>query len=92
MLEQYGLTREEADRSAWAIEPGGRRFEGAAAVNRVWWQVGGGWRLLAAAYRVRPVARIEDAAYAWFAGNRSRFGRFGVTPECDDPGARCGPG
>jgi hypothetical protein len=35
MLAAHGLTRAEADRSAWVIERGGRRLEGAAALSRV---------------------------------------------------------
>jgi predicted DCC family thiol-disulfide oxidoreductase YuxK len=85
----YGLTREEADRAAWAIGPDGVRAEGAAAINRVLRELGGGWSAPARAYRMRPVAAIEEAAYRWFAGNRSRFRRFGVTPECDEPGSDC---
>ena len=92
VIERYGLTRAGVDRAAWAIEPGGRRFEGAAAVNRVWRELGGNWGRLAGAYRIGPVARVEDGAYRWFARNRSRFRRFGVLPECEEPGAPCRPG
>jgi len=34
MLAAHGLTRAEADQSAWVIERGGRRLEGAAALSR----------------------------------------------------------
>lgn len=89
VLEQYGITREEADRAAWAIDREGRRSGGAAATNRVLREMGGGWAWLARAYQLRPVAVMEEAAYRWFAGNRSRFARFGVRPECDELGADC---
>jgi predicted DCC family thiol-disulfide oxidoreductase YuxK len=89
VLERYGFTREEADRAAWTIESSGGRLEGAAAINRVWHEVGGTWRGLAALYRLRPVAAVEEAFYRWFAARRSRFHRFGVTPECDEPDAGC---
>jgi predicted DCC family thiol-disulfide oxidoreductase YuxK len=58
-------------------------------VNRVLQEVGGPWSLLAAGYRLRPVAALEEALYRWFARNRSRFHRFGVRPECDEPGSDC---
>jgi len=45
--------------------------------------------VFAAAYRPRPIAAVEEAVYRWFARNRSRFHRFGVTPECDEPSAGC---
>lgn len=89
VLERFGLTRNDADRAAWAIEPGGRRLEGAAAVNRCLEEFGGAWSLVGALYGAAPVRIVEDAAYGWFARHRSRFERFGVTPECDEPGAGC---
>jgi len=87
-LERYGVTRAEADRAAWSIDRTGRRLEGAAAVNRVLHELGG-WAALALAYRVRPVAALEEALYRWFAPRRSGFRRLGVTPECDEPGSAC---
>src|SRR2546430_7688484 len=90
VLERFGLTREEVDRAAWTVDPSGGRLQGAAAINRVLDEVGGGWRALAALYRVRPIAAIEEAFYSRFARNRSRFHRFGVKPECDEPDADCG--
>ena len=89
VLSRYGLTREEADRAAWTIERSGRRSQGAEAVNRVIRELGGPWSLLAAAYGLWPVAPLEEAAYRWFARNRSRFHRFGIRPECDEPGSDC---
>lgn len=69
-LERYAITRDEADRSAWAIDRLGRRFEGAAAINRVLGALGGPWRLAAGLYRVPPVKSLEDATYRWFARHR----------------------
>src|SRR5260370_11685566 len=83
VLARCGVTGEEADRAGWTIG-GERRLEGAAAVNRVWRELGGGWALLARPYRLRPVALVEEAAYRWFARNRSSFHRLGVLPECDE--------
>jgi predicted DCC family thiol-disulfide oxidoreductase YuxK len=89
VLGRYGITREQADRAAWAIDPSGTRLEGAAAVNRVLAELGGGWAVLAALYRMRPVAALEEVVYRWFAPRRSRFHRFGIRPECDEPGVDC---
>jgi predicted DCC family thiol-disulfide oxidoreductase YuxK len=91
-LERYRITREEALRAAWAVDRDGRRWEGAAAVNRAFREIGGGWTKLAGPYRFAPVAALEDALYRWFAKNRPRFHRFGVRPECDEADADCGQG
>ena len=89
VLERYGVTRPEADRAAWTIDAAGNRLEGAAALNRVLDELGGGWAVLAAPYRLPPIAAVEEAAYRWFAPRRSGFHRFGVTPECDQPEVGC---
>jgi predicted DCC family thiol-disulfide oxidoreductase YuxK len=89
VLAAHGLTRAEADRSAWVIEPSGHRISGAAGLNRVLEELGGGWRLLALSYRVPLLASVEEAAYRWLAANRERLGWLGVTPECDRPGVVC---
>jgi predicted DCC family thiol-disulfide oxidoreductase YuxK len=88
VLARYGITREEADRAAWTID-GEERLEGAAAVSRVWRELGSGWGVLASAHRLQLVAIVEEALYRWFARNRSAFKRFGVRPECNEPGAGC---
>ena len=90
VLAAHGLTRADADRSAWAIEPGGRRQEGAAALNRVLEELGGGWRLFALPYRLPLLAGAEEAAYRWVAANRERLAWLGVTPDCERPGVSCG--
>jgi predicted DCC family thiol-disulfide oxidoreductase YuxK len=89
VLARYGIARQEAERAAWVIGPDGVRSEGAGAINRVLRETGGGWSALARTYRLWPVAVIEEAVYRWFARNRSRFHRFGVSPECDEPGSDC---
>jgi predicted DCC family thiol-disulfide oxidoreductase YuxK len=89
VLERYGVTRDEADQAAWTVDPEGHRLEGAAAVNRVLAEMGGVWPGVARLYQFPPTAPVEEAFYRWFARNRSRFARFGVTPECDEPGANC---
>lgn len=82
LLESLGLTRELADATAWAVEPGGERFGGAAAVNRALAEIGGSWAVAARAYRVAPVRWVEDAAYRWVARNRPSLARWwGDPPE-----------
>ncbi|HEY4914391.1 MAG TPA: DCC1-like thiol-disulfide oxidoreductase family protein [Candidatus Dormibacteraeota bacterium] len=89
VLARYGITREEADRAAWTIDLDGHRLGGAAAVSRVMREMGGGWAVVARAYRLRPAAVVEEAVYRWFASNRSSFRRFGVRPECGEAGSGC---
>ncbi|MBI4307139.1 MAG: DUF393 domain-containing protein [Chloroflexi bacterium] len=82
-----GLTREECEREAWAIEPDGRHHRGAAAV------VAG----LAWALGVRPLLglsylpglkQIEDIVYAWVAANRSELPQ--AKPHCLEHPGECG--
>jgi predicted DCC family thiol-disulfide oxidoreductase YuxK len=89
VLERYGITREEADRSSWTVDRSGGRLEGAAALNRVLPELGMPWRVVAVAHRLGPMAALEEALYRWFAARRSRFAWLGVTPECDEPGSGC---
>ena len=70
LIEGLGLTREEVGRAAWAVEPGGRRLEGAAAINRVLRELGGGWSLAAGLYRLRPIGWVEDRYYKRVARRR----------------------
>lgn len=85
-----GLSKREVDRAVWVIETTGRRYEGAAAINRTLEELGR-WRHLAALYRLSPVRQVEDRLYGWFAANRSRFARWGITPACERPGVECLP-
>jgi predicted DCC family thiol-disulfide oxidoreductase YuxK len=89
VLDRYGLSREDVDRTAWIVDSSGHRLEGAAAVNRVLRELGGVWPHLASAFRLEPVAATEEMVYRWFARNRTRFRRFGVRPECEEPGSDC---
>jgi predicted DCC family thiol-disulfide oxidoreductase YuxK len=89
-LERYGVSRAEADRAAWLVEPDGRRLEGAAAMSRTLELIGGGWQILALPHRLGAAAALEEAAYRWVARNRQHLARFGVTPECDLPDNPCG--
>jgi predicted DCC family thiol-disulfide oxidoreductase YuxK len=89
VLARYGLSREEVDRSAWTIDRDGHRLAGVAAINRVLREMRGPWPSLAGVHRLKPLASLEEVGYRWFARNRSRFRRFGVRPECQEPGANC---
>lgn len=73
MLERFGLSREQAAREAWLVEPDGRRHAGAAAINRVFAELGGLWGWLALAYRLAPVRWLEDRLYRWVADHRGAF-------------------
>ena len=73
LLEACGMTRAEADRSAWAVDQAGNRWEGAAAINRAFEELGGVWAVCAWPYRLQPIAGLEEAAYRWVARNRSRL-------------------
>ena len=80
-LERYGVTRAEADAMVWTIDPGGSRLGGAAAVCRALSELGGGWRLLAALYRLPGVRQAGDAVYRWVAGHRETLSdRWGDAP------------
>jgi predicted DCC family thiol-disulfide oxidoreductase YuxK len=54
-----------------ATEPDGRRFVGAAAVNRVLRELGGAWRLLGSLYLVPSIGWLEDRYYARVARRRA---------------------
>ncbi len=70
LIESLGLTREEVDRASWAVG-GGERFEGAAGINRVLRELGGGWRVLGSLYLVPPVGWLENRYYRRVARRRS---------------------
>ena len=71
LIERLGLSREEVARASWAVDPGGGRFEGAAGVNRVLRELGGGWAAVAWLYQVPPVRWVEDSYYTRVARKRS---------------------
>ena len=71
LIESVGLTREEVGRAAWAVESGGRKFEGAAAINRVLRELGGVWRLLGSLYLMPPLGWVEDRYYGRVARKRA---------------------
>ena len=71
LIETLGLTREEVGRAAWAVERGGRKFEGAAAINRVLRELAGGWSVLGSLYGVPPLRWVEDRYYSRVARRRA---------------------
>jgi predicted DCC family thiol-disulfide oxidoreductase YuxK len=71
LIESLGLTPEQVSRAAWAVESDGRKFEGAAAINRVLRELGGVWALVASLYQVPPVRWVEDRYYARVAKRRA---------------------
>lgn len=90
ILRRYGLTRAQADRTAWAIDASGRIYSGAAAVNHVLAVLGNPWRWLAALYRLPPLRWLEDRLYRWVAQNRHRLSAlWSTTPECEQRGGAC---
>lgn len=90
LLARTGLTRAQVNASAWVIDRQGRRYAGAAAINRTLRELGG-WRALAIPAVVPPIAWAEEAFYSWFARHRGRFARWGSTPACARPGVACEP-
>jgi predicted DCC family thiol-disulfide oxidoreductase YuxK len=85
----YGISREQLDHEAWAVDPAGRKHGGAAAINRLLAELGPPWAWAAALYAFPPVKLAETLGYRWFADHRPLFARWGVTPECDEPAADC---
>ena len=73
VLARTGLTARQTAASAWVIDAAGRRFAGAAAINRALPQLGGLWPALAGLYEIPPIRVLEESGYHWFARNRSRL-------------------
>jgi predicted DCC family thiol-disulfide oxidoreductase YuxK len=73
LIESLGLSRDEVERASWVVEPGGRKFEGAAGISRVLRELGGGWSVLGSLYMVPPLAWVEDRYYGRVA-RRRRWG------------------
>ena len=88
--QRFGLTPAETDRAAWTFDRIGRRWEGAAAMNRALRELGGPWPLVGALYAVPPIRWVENRVYGWVARNRPLLSRiWGAPPPCDEPGAEC---
>ncbi len=64
LIGSLPVTHEEVARASWLVEPGGRRFEGAGAINRVLRELGWGWAVLGFLYLFPPFGWVEDRYYA----------------------------
>ena len=89
LRDAAGLSTAEADRAVWAIEPGGARYAGAAAVSRILRELPG-YAWLARLYDMPLAAPLAEAAYRLVARNRHILARvYSATPECARPGCDC---
>ena len=89
LIERYGLTRAEVDRSAWLIDSDEKLYAGADAVNRIFREWDGLWKTISQLYQIPLFAKIEERLYRFIADHRHHLSRWGVTPECDRPDALC---
>ncbi|MBS1251691.1 MAG: hypothetical protein MAG451_00724 [Anaerolineales bacterium] len=85
--EAAGLTREQCEQAAWAVEPGGRRHRGAGAAHAALAR-GLGVRWVLSVYYLPIIQQIEDVVYRWIAANRGRLP--GTTPYCERHPGECG--
>lgn len=81
-----GLTFGEAERAAWAIAAGGRRYRGAGALNAALATLLRS-RLPLLLYQLPGSHRLQDRLYDWVAANRSRFP--GDRPYCEQFPEHC---
>ena len=85
LIESYGLTRPQVDQEVWAVDAGGQKWGGAAAINRTLQELGGLWAWAARVYALPPVRWIEDWGYRWIARHRAWLSRwYGAEPEWKD--------
>ncbi len=91
LRERFGLTRNQVDRELYAIAPGGRAYRGAAAFQRISFELGSPWSLLGHCYDLPGAGWCADKGYAWFARHRGSFARWGITPTCERAGEPCEP-
>ena len=81
-----GLSLEECEASAWAIEPDGSRYRGAEAVNALV-AVALGTALPLLLYYLPGIRQLQDFIYSVVASNRSRLP--GDRPYCAQHPADC---
>lgn len=86
---RFSVTPEDAARRVYAIDATGRKFAGAAAINRALEELGGTAATIGKLYRFPPIALIENALYPLIARYRYLLSRWGDPPACDDPNAGC---
>jgi predicted DCC family thiol-disulfide oxidoreductase YuxK len=90
LIAGLGLSRADVDRAAWAFTRDGRRYSGAAAINRTLAALDRRpWRQLSRLYELPGLCWWQECCYAGFARHRGRFARWGVRPACTAPLIRC---
>lgn len=86
---RLGLTPEAARRAVWVIDGRGRAWSAAAGINVLLEALG--FRRLAALYRFKAIAWIEELGYAIFSRLRHRLQWAGPRPACERRGTfACG--
>jgi predicted DCC family thiol-disulfide oxidoreductase YuxK len=85
--EAAGLALAECEASAWAYSVGGRRYQGAGAMNAAL-AVALGTRLPLWLYQAPGLRQLQDWIYRWIAANRHRLP--GDSPYCEQHPERCG--
>ncbi|MCS7221890.1 MAG: DCC1-like thiol-disulfide oxidoreductase family protein [Anaerolineae bacterium] len=84
--EQAGLTREQCEEAAWAVEPDGTQHRGAAAIlAALAW--GLGFPPLQHLYDLPVIRPIADALYAWVSVSRRWLP--GIIPYCEQHPEEC---
>ena len=81
-----GLSLEECEASAWAIEPDGSRYRGAEAVNALV-AVALGTAVPLLLYYLPGIRQLQEFVYSLIASNRSRLS--GDPPYCTQHPAEC---
>lgn len=88
VLEQAGVTREQARRAAWMVAPDGRRWRGARAAGRVLMLLPG-WKPVGRLLLLPGVRWLASLAYRWIADHRALTSRVtGIGRSDDLPGTR----
>jgi predicted DCC family thiol-disulfide oxidoreductase YuxK len=84
--ERVGLTREQCEKAAWAVEPDGTRYRGAAAIYAALaWALGCPWLLHV--YRLPLIRSLVDVLYFCIAATRKWLP--GVVPYCEQHPEEC---
>jgi predicted DCC family thiol-disulfide oxidoreductase YuxK len=89
--ERFGLSKAQLDRELYAIGRDRRVYHGAAAVARVFCELGGPWPAAGQAMTLPGVRSLMEWGYRWVAEHRGRLARLGSTPACARPGTPCLP-
>ncbi|HZQ35611.1 MAG TPA: DCC1-like thiol-disulfide oxidoreductase family protein [Dehalococcoidia bacterium] len=89
--ERFGLSKAQVDRELYAVARNRRVYHGAAAVARIFQELGGPWPAVGRAMLLPGVRLLAQGGYRWVAEHRGRFARLGSTPACARPGTPCLP-